>query len=196
MGVSVFAVTLWLQSLSVDQHPLPKADDLFDTLAGGRKFTKLGLPPPTIVPESQSTVNTRREHSHVWFTSPPALYQKVMDTILQGATGVMCYIDNILVTGATEEKHLVEEFFDDCKHMVSQRSRKVLCHARDRGVPRPFDRCDWERPTRAKIAAIKHAPMPKNVQQFLGLLHYYHKLLPTILQPLNDLLTVTWMQIA
>ena len=29
-----------------------------------------------------------------------------MDTILQGASGVMCYIDDILVTGATEEEHL------------------------------------------------------------------------------------------
>ena len=51
-----------------------------------------------------------------------------------------------------------------------------------------------KRPTPEKIAAIKQAPMPKNVQQlpsFLGLLNYYRKVLPNlavILQPLNDLL--------
>ena len=51
-----------------------------------------------------------------------------------------------------------------------------------------------KRPTPEKIAAIKRAPMPTNVQQlrsFLGLLNYYRKFLPNlaaILQPLNDLL--------
>ena len=29
-----------------------------------------------------------------------------MDTILQGAPGCMCYIDDILTTGGTDEEHL------------------------------------------------------------------------------------------
>ena len=29
--------------LHVDQHPIPKAEDLFATLAGGKKFSKLDL---------------------------------------------------------------------------------------------------------------------------------------------------------
>ena len=51
-----------------------------------------------------------------------------------------------------------------------------------------------KRPTPEKIAAIKRAPMPTNVQQlrsFLSLLSYYRKIFPNlaaILQPLNDLL--------
>ena len=38
--------------------------------------------------------------------SAPAIFQKVMDTILQGISGVICYIDDILVTGASEDEHL------------------------------------------------------------------------------------------
>ena len=29
-----------------------------------------------------------------------------MDTILQGVPGAMCYIDDILITGAAKEEHL------------------------------------------------------------------------------------------
>ena len=36
----------------------------------------------------------------------PVIFQRVMDTILQGLPGVMCYIDNILVTGANYAEHL------------------------------------------------------------------------------------------
>ena len=38
--------------------------------------------------------------------SAPWIFQKVMDTLLQGIPGVCVYIDNILVTGGTEEEHL------------------------------------------------------------------------------------------
>ena len=47
-----------------------------------------------------------------------------------------------------------------------------------------------------KVAAVREAPQPKNVQElrsFLGLLHYYGKFLPnlaTLLHPLNALLRV------
>ena len=45
--------------------------------------------------------------------SAPAIVQKLMDTILQGVEGVICYIDNILVTGINEDEHLsnLEEVF-------------------------------------------------------------------------------------
>ena len=34
------------------------------------------------------------------------MFQNVMDTLLQGIPGVACFIDDIIVTGATEEEHL------------------------------------------------------------------------------------------
>ena len=38
--------------------------------------------------------------------SAPAIFQKTMDTILCGMSGVICYIDDIMITGKTEEEHL------------------------------------------------------------------------------------------
>lgn len=41
--------------------------------------------------------------------SAPAIFQRVMDTFLHGMKGVMCLINDILVTGKTENLHTLEE---------------------------------------------------------------------------------------
>ena len=38
--------------------------------------------------------------------SAPAMFQKLMVSVLQGITGVICYIDDILVSSQDELKHL------------------------------------------------------------------------------------------
>jgi len=38
--------------------------------------------------------------------SAPALWQREMDQVLQGISGVQCYIDGIIITGKTEQEHL------------------------------------------------------------------------------------------
>ena len=92
----------------MDQYPLPKVEDLLVTLAGGRKFTKLDLKQAylqlALHPESKQycTINTHRrlyQFNRLPFgiASAPAQFQKVIDTILQGVPGAMCYIDDILL---------------------------------------------------------------------------------------------------
>ena len=39
-------------------------------------------------------------------SSAPAIFQHVMDTILQGLSNVLCYLDDILITGATDQEHV------------------------------------------------------------------------------------------
>ena len=39
-------------------------------------------------------------------SSAPAIFQRLMDKILHGLSGVICYIDDILITGKNEEEHL------------------------------------------------------------------------------------------
>ena len=37
----------------------------------------------------------------------PALFQETIEKVLQGLNMVVCYIDDILVTGKTDEEHLI-----------------------------------------------------------------------------------------
>ena len=50
--------------------------------------------------------------------SAPTIFQRTMDTILQGLSHVICYIDDILVTGVSEEEHLdnLEEVLKRFQH--------------------------------------------------------------------------------
>ena len=101
-------------ALLVDQYPLPKPEA---TLAGGQKFTKLDLARAFLQlrldDESAhyATINTHQglyEFTRLPFgvASSPALFQKTMDTILQGIPHVICYIDDLCITGKDDTEHL------------------------------------------------------------------------------------------
>ena len=120
-----------------------------------------------------------------------------MDAVLQGIPGVICYIDDILITGKDEESHLrsLKEVFQrlekhgfrlkqgKCEFLLS--AIEYLGHQISKNGVQPL---------RSKVAAIEQAPTPTNIQElrsFLGLLNYYGKFIPnlsTILHPLNALL--------
>ena len=194
--------------LQVDQYPLPKPDDLFTTLVGGQKFTKMDLKQAyqqmQLEEEAKElvTINTHKglyrfNRLPFGIASAPALFQRAMDTILQGIPHVICYIDDILITGSTEEEHLrnLEEVLKRLQHhgvllkaskcAFLQDSVEYLGHIVDKkGLHTMFQ----------KVEAVKLAPVPKNQQDlrsFLGLVHYYGKFIPnlaSLLQPLNELL--------
>ena len=196
------------QALEVDQYPLPNPEDLFATLAGGKKFTKLDLSQAymqlLLNEESRKfvTVNMHRglyRYTRLPFgvASAPAMFQKLMDTILQGIPNVICYIDDILVTGADDAAHLCN--LAKVFHRLEQhgiRMKKAKCNFMQMSVKYLGHRVDAEglHTTPDKLEAVVKAPAPKNVQElrsFLGLVNYYGKFLPnlaTTLQPLNSLL--------
>ena len=105
------------QVLEVDQNPLPSPEELFTTLANGTLFSKLDLSQAYLqfqLDESSTLFVTIDAHQGLYqymrlpfgVASRPAMFQRLMDTVLQGIPGVVCYIDDILVTRTTQSNHL------------------------------------------------------------------------------------------
>ena len=194
--------------MDIDQYPLPKPADIFATLSGGQRFTTLDLSHAynqlQVDEESRKflTINTHQglyRYTRLPFgiASAPAIFQRTMDSILQGLDGVACYIDDILVTGKSDEEHLarLEEVLERL-HKHGVHVKRTKCHFLKPSVVFLGHRIDSQgiHPTEEKLKAIVEAPSPRNVQElrsFLGLVNYYGKFIQnaaTILAPLNSLL--------
>ena len=92
-----------LRSLLILFYPLPEPEDLFATLVGGPKFTKLDLRQAyqqMPLEESSKELVTINTHQGLYrFTrlpfgiaSAPVIFQRAMDTILRGIRHILCYI--------------------------------------------------------------------------------------------------------
>lgn len=108
------SINPWLE---IDQYSIPKPQDLFTKLANGEKFTKLDLSQAYQQVElgenskQYLTINTHKELYQVnrlpyGVARAPAIFQKLMDQVLQGIDGVICYLDDILITGQNTETHM------------------------------------------------------------------------------------------
>ena len=196
------------QSLKVDQYPLPKPEDLFASLAGGKKFSKLDLIQAylqMLLEEESREHVTLNTHMGLYrytclpfgIASAPAILQRTMDTILQGLNHVQCYIDDILVTGANDNKHLrnLEEVLARLmKHGIRVKSSKCTFFQDSVEYLGHKITSNVLHTTTKKVDPAKLVPAPKNLwelRSFLGLLHYYGKFIPnlaTLIHPLNSLL--------
>ena len=105
------------QASNLDRYPIPRIEDLFAKLAGGKMFTQLDMSQAyqQLLLDDQSkkyvVINTHRElfrYNCLPFgvSLAPGIFQRTMETLLQGIPNVVVYIDDILITGATEQERL------------------------------------------------------------------------------------------
>ena len=188
-----FKVTI-NQCVETKQYPLPTTDNIFARLAGGKIFTKLDLVqaylqlPVDDDSKSLLVINTpkglfRYNRLPYGVSVAPAIFQAVMDRVLQGLP-VACYLDDILIAAPTESEH----------NLILE---KVLQRLQDSAIRLAAEKCKFGQeqveylghlvdatgihPTRNKVLAINQGPIPTNITQlraFVGLINYYGKFIP------------------
>ena len=192
----------------LEKYPIPRIEELFTSLAGGKTFSKLDLSHAylqiPLAEESRrlATISTHRglfEYQRLPFgiASAPSIFQRIMENLLLGIPRVCVYLDDILVTGLTEEEHLT-----NLAQVLSRlgsagmRLKRGKCAFMLDGVSYLGHVISSEglRMEDSKVKAIIDAPDPKDLSElrsFLGLVNYYSKFLPnlaTTLSPLYRLL--------
>ena len=109
---------------------------------------------------------------------------------------MICYIDDILITGPTDQVHL-QNLRAVLKKLKEHDNRAKLakCAIMKSSVQYLGHKVSAEglQPLESKTDAIVRAPEPQNLQQLRGLLNYYSKFIPnltTMTKPLNHLLNI------
>ena len=199
------------QALDINQYPLPKPNDLFVALNGGKVFSKIDLSEAYLQVELDDTskdllvINTHKglfRYNRLPFgvASAPSIFQKIMDEMLTGIDGVVCYLDDIIVTGTNTVEHL-------------RNLAKVFAKIHEYGFWINKTKCVFMRDqveylgfvvnqhgvhtSPSKVQAITDMPRPINLSQlrsFSGLVNHYGKFIPQLtdrLSPFHALLKKT-----
>jgi len=196
-----------------NRYPLPRIDDLFDSVRGASVFSNLDL--------RNAYHNIRLHDSDVpktAFITPMGLYEfkvlpfglanapsaftKVMNTVFRDLIGkfVVIYLDDILIYSSNDEEHE--------KHI-----RIVLQRLEDNHLFLKREKCFFYRPevkylghvlsgegvrvNETKVKAVADWPTPtssKEVQQFLGLSNFFRKFIQgysTLAAPLIQISNLT-----
>ena len=187
-----------------DTYPLPRIDDIFASLSGGKTFSKLDLANAyqQIPLEQKSkqlvTINTHKglycyNRFPFGISAAPSIFQHTMENVLQGIPNTCIYLDDLLVTGDTQESHLANlEAVLSKLQTAGLRLKRSKCTFMMPSVEYLGHQISTKgiQPTEDKVRAIKDAPVPTDVtqlQSFVGRVNYYGKFLPNLSSALAPL---------
>ena len=129
--------------------------------------------------------------------SSPAIFQKIMDSVINGFQGIGGILDDLIITGSNDETHFgnLEGALERMSSMGIKLKREKCVFMKPSVEYFAFvvDR-DRIHPSTRKVQAIQEVPVPENptdLKSFLGLINYYRRFVPdmaTLAHPLNRLL--------
>ena len=129
--------------------------------------------------------------------SAPAIFQQIIEQVLPKLPKVVCYMDDILVTGSTHEKHLqnLTAVFESIRRH-GFRIKPTKCKFFEESIEHlgHIVSKDGIYASKRKVKAITSVPPPTDVSKlrsFLGMVNHYGKFvkrLTDLSAPLNKLL--------
>ena len=192
-----------------DSYPLPRIDDVLDSLTGSKYFTTLdlqsGYHQVAMSPDSQDKT-AFVTHAGVYsydvmsfgLCNAPPCFQRLMSRVLHGLEWRIClvYIDDVIVFAPSLDEHLsrLQLVFDRLRqaNLKLKPSKCYFAKASVNFLGFVVSAAGIS-PDPEKISAVKSFPTPKSVKDirsFLGLANYYRRFVHNfakIASPLNRL---------
>ena len=196
------------QSIKRERYMLPTPEDLLHKLKGSKVYSKLDatsgfwqipLDESTAKPTTFITPYGRYFYRRLPFgiSSAPEIFQRTMETLLEGQPNVICYFDDILIHSDSHEDH--KDHLDQTTKTLSDaglKLNKAKCEIEKEEIEflGYIISTDGVRPDPGKVEAVVKMAEPTNVAELrcmLGMVNFLGRYIPhlsTVLHPLCELL--------
>ena len=198
-----------------DKYPLPRDLDCFDQFRGANWITALDcLNGYYVVPIHEDSIHKTAIRTQLgsfeWLVMPfgltnaPSVYQRMIESILGEyiADFVMVFLDDIAIYTKGDEKlhmeHIRKVLSALGKHKLKIKLSKCAFFRKEVSYLGHVVSGETVKPDEKKIQTIRDWKEPqtnKELQSFIGLANYYHRMIERyaeISAPLTDIMAKTW----